>query len=97
MFLERVGSDAYDDPVALELAAFLRRRRAESLDLVQRAEWLAESLAAEPLEFVLCHADIHASNILVDGRDALYIVDWDGPLLAPKERDLMFIDGANDD
>jgi spectinomycin phosphotransferase len=55
---------------------------------------LAESLSREPLAFVLCHADIHASNVLVDGRDALYIVDWDDPLLAPKERDLMFIGGA---
>jgi spectinomycin phosphotransferase len=94
MFSERVQSDVYDDPVALELAAFLRSRRAEILDLVQRAEQLAESLSREPLEFVLCHADIHASNVLVDGRDALYIVDWDDPLLAPKERDLMFIGGA---
>ena len=25
---------------------------------------------------------------------ALYIVDWDEPILAPKERDLMFIGGA---
>ncbi len=94
MFLERVESDVYDDPVALKLAAFLRSRRAEILDPVQRAEQLAESLAAEHLEFVLCHADIHASNILVDGRNALYIVDWDDPMLAPKERDLMFIGGA---
>jgi spectinomycin phosphotransferase len=90
MFLERVQSGVYDDPVALELAAFLRSRRAEILDLVQRAEQLAESLARDPLESVLCHADI----VLVDGRDALYIVDWDDPLLAPKERDLMFIGGA---
>jgi spectinomycin phosphotransferase len=94
MFLERVRSDVYDDPVALELAAFLQSRRAETLDLVRRAEQLAESLSREPLESVLCHADIHASNLLVNGRDALYIVDWDDPLLAPKERDLMFIGGA---
>ncbi len=26
-----------------------------------------------------------------------YIVDWDNPLLAPKERDLMFIGGGIDD
>jgi spectinomycin phosphotransferase len=94
MFLERVQIDAYDDPVALELATFLRGRRAEILDLVRRAEQLAESLSREPLELVLCHADIHASNVLVNGRNALYIVDWDDLLLAPKERDLMFIGGA---
>ena len=94
MFLGRVESDVYDDPVALDLAAFLQSRRAEILDLVQRAEQLADSLSGGLLEFVLCHADIHASNVLVDGRDALYIVDWDDPMLAPKERDLMFIGGA---
>ncbi len=94
MFLERVQSDVYDDPVALELAAFLLSRRVEILDLVRRAEQLAESLAREPLELVLCHADVHASNVLVDGRDTLYIVDWDDPALTPKERDLMFIGGA---
>jgi spectinomycin phosphotransferase len=94
MFLERVQSEIYDDPVALELAAFLRRRRVEILDLVRRAEQLADSLAAEFLPFVLCHADIHGSNVLVNGRNALYIVDWDNPMLAPKERDLMFIGGA---
>lgn len=71
MFLERVQSAVYDDPAALDLAAFLRGRRAEILDLVQRAEQLAESLSGEPRKFVLCHADIHGSNILVDSRDAL--------------------------
>jgi spectinomycin phosphotransferase len=35
-----------------------------------------------------------AGNFLVDADDALYIIDWDNPILAPKERDLMFIGGA---
>ena len=48
----------------------------------------------QALEFVLCHADAHAGNILIDAQGALYIVDWDNPILAPKERDLMFIGGA---
>jgi spectinomycin phosphotransferase len=30
----------------------------------------------------------------VDAEDALYIIDWENPILAPKERDLIFIDGA---
>ncbi len=32
--------------------------------------------------------------MLIDANDALYIVDWDNPILAPKERDLMFIGGG---
>jgi spectinomycin phosphotransferase len=50
----------------------------------------------QPLEFVLCHTDIHGGNILIGDDDKLYIVDWDNPLLAPKERDLMFIGGGID-
>ena len=40
--------------------------------------------------FVLCHADIHKDNLLLDAAGELHIVDWDGVVLAPKERDLMF-------
>jgi spectinomycin phosphotransferase len=93
-FLERVEVDAFDDPVAVELAAFLKARRDEILDLVRRAERLAQALQARSPKLILCHSDIHAGNILIDANDALYIVDWDNPILAPKERDLMFIGGG---
>jgi len=93
-FLGRVDDGTSSDPVALELAAFLKARRDEILDLVGRAERLALALQARSLEFVLCHSDIHAGNILIDANGALYIVDWDNPILAPKERDLMFIGGG---
>ena len=93
-FLERVEDDAFADPVAAKLAAFLQARRAEIHDLVGRAERLALALQARSPEFVLCHSDVHAGNILIDANDALYIVDWDNPILAPKERDLMFIGGG---
>ena len=32
--------------------------------------------------------------MLIDGKGDLYIVDWDAPIMAPKERDLMFIGGG---
>jgi spectinomycin phosphotransferase len=90
-FLERVEHGAFDDPVAAKLAAFLKAKRDEILDLVGRAERLAQVLLARSPGFVLCHSDIHAGNILMDADDAFYIVDWDNPILAPKERDLMSI------
>ena len=34
--------------------------------------------------------------MLITEKNNLYIVDWDAPLLAPKERDLMFIGGGID-
>ena len=93
-FLERVEDDAFDDPVAVKLAAFLKARRAEILDLVGRTERLFQALQARSPKFVVCHSDIHAGNILIDANNALYIVDGDNPILAPKERDLMFIGGG---
>lgn len=45
-----------------------------------------------PIEYILCHADIHGWNLIVSNEGALYIVDWEDTLIfAPKERDLMFI------
>jgi spectinomycin phosphotransferase len=93
-FLEHAENDAFADPVAATVAALLKGRRDEILDLVRRAERLALALQARSPEFVLCHSDIHAGNILIDANDALYIIDWDNPILAPKERDLMFIGGG---
>jgi spectinomycin phosphotransferase len=92
--LERLDEEAFDDPVAVQLAVFLKAKRSEVLDLVRRAERLASMLQAQPPEFVLCHSDVHAGNILIGADDAVYLVDWDDPVLAPKERDLMFIGGG---
>jgi spectinomycin phosphotransferase len=93
-FLERIETDTFADPVAGKLAAFLKANRAEVFDLVGRAERLALALQNRSSEFIVCHSDIHAGNILIDADDALYIVDWDNPILALKERDLMFVGGA---
>lgn len=40
---------------------------------------------------VICHADIHPGNLIADGDGPLHVVDWDAPILAPHERDLMFV------
>ncbi len=43
---------------------------------------------------MLCHSDIHGGNVLIDESGSIFIVDWDDPIMAPKERDLMFIGGG---
>lgn len=92
--LMRAANEAFADPVAARLALFLQARQAQILDLVGRAERLALALQARSPGFVVCHSDLHAGNILITTSGALYIVDWDNPILAPKERDLMFIGGG---
>lgn len=93
-FLESVEKVVYTDPVAVELAGFLKTNREEVLDLVKRAARLAQVLRTGSSEIVLCHSDLHAGNILIDANEDIYIVDWDDPILAPKERDLMYIGGG---
>jgi len=93
-FLELTDGAVFDDPVAAEVAALLRDKREQVRDLVGRATRLAQALQAQPPDQVVCHSDVHAGNILVDAGDHLYIVDWDNPIRAPKERDLMFAGGG---
>jgi spectinomycin phosphotransferase len=99
-FQTQVEIQTFDEPVAAKLAEFMKSKRGEIDHLVERAEIFAVEIHSNPLEFVLCHTDIHGGNILIrtDGQlPVLYIVDWDNPLLAPKERDLMFIGGGIDE
>lgn len=82
-----------DEP-ALMLQAFMKAHRTIIQRLVHRAESLSQMLQKQAPEYVLCHSDIHAGNVLIDESGALYIVDWDEPIMAPRERDLMFIGGG---
>ncbi len=90
-FLERIENEVFEEPVAVKMALFLKSKSSEILKLVERAEKLAITIQKQPLEYILCHADIHGWNLIIDKEDALYIVDWDTLIFAPVERDLMFV------
>ena len=102
-FQAQVAENVYEDPTAAKLAAFMRIKREEICRLVARADALGTALQDRPhtrgtpkgWEQVLCHTDIHPGNLLLGADDALYIVDWDNPVMAPKERDLMLIGGCH--
>jgi spectinomycin phosphotransferase len=93
-FLVQVEATVYSDPVSAQLAALLTTHKPVIDHLVNRAEQLVALLQTDSPPFVACHADIHAGNFLITPDGTLYIVDWDTLLLAPKERDLMFVGGA---
>jgi spectinomycin phosphotransferase len=93
-FDAQVAKEGFDDPVAASLAAFWRAQRDEIASMVARAEQLASVVQKRAAPLTICHADLHAGNVLLGGDNAIAIVDWDEPILAPKERDLMFIGGG---
>ena len=95
-FQAQVAKDEFIEPTAFKLAEFMNTKRSEIDRLVERAEQLASKLRSGSLDLALCHSDIQGGNVLISTKDELYIVDWDNPILAPKERDLMFIGGGID-
>ena len=86
------------DEIVGRFHTFWEKHDEEIDTIVYRSEQLASILLERTLPLVLCHADIHAGNVLVgdddDDNGQLSIVDWDTLILAPKERDLMFIGGG---
>jgi spectinomycin phosphotransferase len=89
-----LAAAAPGDGVARELAAFWRPRREVVRGLVDRADATGRRLRRSAAPRVLCHGDLHTWNLLVDAGRRLWLVDWDEAVLAPKERDLMFVVGG---
>lgn len=87
-------SELIGEEIIVKLLTFMKENLVAIQRLVDRAEQLAEKIQNEPAKFVLCHSDLHGGNILIDKTNNFYIVDWDEPIMAPKERDLMFIGGG---
>jgi spectinomycin phosphotransferase len=92
--LAYIEKETVKEPVAVELAGFLKSRKEVIQDLNRRAERYSGMLQDRSAEFIVCHGDIHGWNLLIDTNGALYMVDWDTLVCAPKERDLMFIGGG---
>lgn len=91
--LVQIELDPPKDEIALKLVAFIKKHKAKIERLIVEAEQLSHKLDRSA-KLVLCHSDIHGGNVLIDKKGDFYIVDWDDPIMAPKERDLMFIGGG---
>lgn len=89
--LTRLDALTPPDTYAAALMDSLRERQPVIEHLVDRASQISLVLNRRQLPLVLCHGDIHAGNVLIDAEGNLMVVDWDTLVLAPRERDLMFI------
>lgn len=83
----------YEQPHKQKLGLFWRERVDEIEYILARTRAIGQAAKARKLPFVLCHSDIHTANILVSPAGELFVVDWDQPIYAPKERDLSFYVG----
>ncbi len=74
-----------------------RQRRETITGLLAEGERVGPMVRDQDPRLVLCHADIHTANVLVPTAGRLRVVDWDGMLYAPPERDLMFVPDEQDE
>jgi spectinomycin phosphotransferase len=58
------------------------------LDLMER---LGPLLQRKSGPYVICHADLHPANLKRDPTGHVFVIDWDDVMLAPKERDFLFV------
>lgn len=59
--------------------------------ILNTLEELAAVLRSRTFPYVICHADLHPANLIRDGTGHVFVVDWDDVMLAPRERDFIFI------
>ncbi|MGZ3608996.1 MAG: phosphotransferase enzyme family protein [Ktedonobacteraceae bacterium] len=59
--------------------------------MVNVLEKLAAVLQKQSGPYVFCHADLHPANLIRDTKGNMYVIDWDDVMLAPKERDFIFV------
>jgi spectinomycin phosphotransferase len=89
--LERFAAAQPLDELSCDLRDFWKANAAVIKSVASHAALLGRQLATEKLEHVICHADMHTNNVIVDTTGSIWIVDWDETVIAPKERDLMFV------
>ncbi len=60
--------------------------------LLVATDRLARHLDDDPAPAVLCHGDAHLGNVQVGDAARVWLLDWDDAVLAPRERDLLFVE-----
>jgi spectinomycin phosphotransferase len=86
------SADGADGLVA-EARALVCPQRVALLGMQQRVQALGDAVRSRPRELVLCHGDLRGDNLLGDRAGRVWLVDWDGAVLAPRERDLVLFTG----
>jgi spectinomycin phosphotransferase len=68
-----------------------KRHRSTIQALLSSLNKLADILQRQTMPLIVCHADLHPGNLLRNRAGQVFVIDWDDVMLAPKERDFIFV------
>jgi len=77
-----------DNKYKKRLARMIAPVKEDILYAIRKTERLGRENKKE--NFVICHTDAIESNLIINKKKEVFIIDWDGALIAPKEHDLWF-------
>lgn len=92
----RIDQGNFVDSQQSSFADFWNQKQEVVESILKRAKESSARILENPPDNMICHTDIHLANVLVSSDEQIHIVDWDAVMLAPKERDLMFILGRDE-
>jgi spectinomycin phosphotransferase len=73
-----------------QLKFFLEPHRKKFMEELETLGELQRKVRRKNLEFVNCHGEPSPGNVLSSNSGEVYLLDWDDPIFAPKEKDLLF-------
>lgn len=88
-YLENSRTASTTQQEAINLLKPIQSRLLRQLENLKKLE---ATLQNSPPDFVLCHGEPSPGNIMVTPNNKVYLIDWDEPIMAPKEKDLLFFD-----
>lgn len=78
-----------------ELINIYKKYKDKFISELEELEATGNKLKKSNIEFVNCHGEPSPGNVMVSESGEIYLIDWDSPLFAPKEKDLLFFDKFN--
>ncbi len=88
------GGTGSADPLSAALVHDWRAAVDAIALILAQIDEIGDELRAGSRTSVVCHGDAHIGNVVLGENGDVWLLDWDGVILAPRERDLMFVIGG---
>lgn len=89
--LEQIIADKNENKLDQRAALVLENNEKTIRSMIEKQNKVANDYKQKNLGFVLTHGDVTGLNIIVTNEGGIKLVDWDGAMLTPPERDLNFL------